>query len=399
MEDMNLYDNTETGDYFDDSIYSESEHSEQSNTREAEIDKNLMKMSKVKDLLRFAIKENASDVHINTNRESSVRIKGVIHKTDIEIDESGLLLFCTIYSDCENDRFFDYQSKRRYSVDAAIKFEHRRFRLHIYRTSNNTCAVLRLLSEKVPELSNLNLPQSVGRFISANSGLILVCGATGSGKTTTIASIIDQINKTRDDVIITIEDPIEYVYTESRATIEQREVGTHVESFTQATVDALREDPDIIVVGEMRDLETIKNAITLAETGHLVFGTLHTKSAIDAIDRMVDIFPPEQQQQIRVQLASVLFGIVHQQLIKSSGNVVALCEVVMVDTVIANVIKQPNKSQASTLKDYIRNKKDLGCVHIVDNALWHIKAGRLKPDDIKFNLSEEDFRFLMARLK
>lgn len=350
-------------------------------------------------LLRYAITDNASDIHITTNRESTVRIKGNIKRTDILIDKQELINFCILQSDCAAKKYEDFASGKRFSLDAAISFDNRRFRLHLYKSMNQTCAVLRLLAEKVPALASLNLPASVGKFVKAKSGLILVCGATGSGKSTTIASIIDKINQLRSDVIITIEDPIEYVYTEANSVIEQREVGTHVESFSQATIDALREDPDIIVVGEMRDLETIKNALTLAETGHLVFGTLHTKSAIDAIDRIVDIFQPEQQQQIRVQLSSILFGILHQQLVNSNGKVVALCEVLMMDGVIGSVIKQPSKTQINTLREYMRNQKGSGCVHIVDNALEHIKNGRLNPEDIKHNLSEEDFKMLMGRIR
>lgn len=351
----------------------------------------------IETILRYAIKTGASDVHITTNRESTLRIKGHIQKTDLHITKEELLGFVGVHADISPDKIRQLIRKEKMSLDAAITFEGRRFRLHIFMSMNKICAVLRLLSEKVPEMQTLNLPASVMKFTTAKSGLVLICGATGSGKTTTIASVINKINHNRKDVIITIEDPIEYVYTEDMAVIEQREVGTHVESFSQATVDALREDPDIIVVGEMRDLETIKNAITLAETGHLVFGTLHTKSALDAIDRMVDIFPAEQQQQIRVQLASVLFGIVHQQLIATSGKMVAVCEVLMSDPVIAGAIKNPGKSQ-NTIKDYMRGQKEKGCVHIVDNCLWHIKEGRMKFEDVQYNLAEDDLKLLKNRL-
>lgn len=354
-------------------------------------------MDNVKALMRYAIQTSASDVHIKTNRESSVRIKGEIKRTNVTISKTELMTFIGTYGDVSMDKINQVTKKEKLSLDAAVSFEGRRFRLHLYMSMNNLCAVLRLLAERVPDLSSLRLPASIEKFTTATSGLVLICGATGSGKTTTIASIINQINHIRSDVIITIEDPIEYVYTEDKAVIEQREVGSHVESFTQATIDALREDPDIVVVGEMRDLETIKNAITLAETGHLVFGTLHTKSCLDAIDRMVDVFPPEQQTQIRVQLANVLYGIVHQQLISSNNSVVAVCEVLMADPVIASSIKSPGKSQ-NTLKDYMRGQKDKGCVHIVDNCLWHIKEGRLKFDDVRYNLAEDDQKLLKNRL-
>ena len=356
-------------------------------------------MSDIERLLDYAIEQKASDVHITTNRESTLRINGGIIKSDVIISKDDLIQFCATQGDLMVDKITDFIHSRRFSIDCAITYNHRRFRVHIYKSINETCAVLRLLSEKVPDLFQLNLPPVVSKFVTLNSGLVLVCGATGSGKTTTIASIIDQINHIKDKVILTIEDPIEYVYTESKAVIEQREVGTHVESFSQATVDALREDPDIIVVGEMRDLETIKNAITLAETGHLVFGTLHTKSAIDAIDRIIDIFPPEQQQQIRVQLSSILTAIVHQQLVQSSnGKRVVLCEALIIDGVIAGTIKQPSKSSLNTLKDYMKIK-DNPCISLIDNAMWHIKNGRLTLDNVKYNISEEDYRLLVARLK
>lgn len=357
--------------------------------------------SEIDNLVKYAIDNSASDIHIVTNRTSSLRIKEQITKSDSLIDEDSLIGFLKKHSNAAEDRIDDFVEGRKFSADFAVTFCNRRFRAHLFKSNNNICAVLRLLSESIPDLSILNLPASINKFVNAKSGLILICGATGSGKTTTIASIVNQINRSRNEAIITIEDPIEYVYEESKSIIEQREVGTHVESFSQATIDALREDPDIIVVGEMRDLETIQNGITLAETGHLVFGTLHTKSAIDAVDRMVDIFPPAQQQQIRVQLASVLYGVVHQQLIKSkyTGKVVALCEVMIVDPIVANAIRIPSKSQGSSLKDYLRNKRDIGCVDIVENAIWHIKFGRLKIDDVRYNLGEDDLRLLQARLR
>lgn len=356
-------------------------------------------MENIEKLLDYAIENGASDIHISTTRPSTLRIKGEIQKTDVLIDKEELMVFCGTQSMSLDNRINDFLSNRRFSVDSALNYGGRRFRLHLYKSNNQICAVLRMLEEEIPDLTVLNLPQSISKFVNASSGLILVCGATGSGKSTTIASIVDKINQVHKDVIITIEDPIEYIYKEANSVIEQREVGTHVESFNQATIDALREDPDIIVIGEMRDLDTIQNALRLAETGHLVFGTLHAQTALEAINRMVDVFPPEQQQQIRIQLAAVLFGIVHQQLITSKGKVVALCEILMVDSVIGGVITSPNKSQINSIKDYMRNRKDIGCVHIVENAMWHIKSGRLSIEDLKYILSEEDFRMLTSRLK
>lgn len=351
----------------------------------------------VETAIKIAINYKASDVHVKSNRQTRVRVKTELKKTDVVATANDLYEFCKKYMPMDEAKIEDFKNKKIFSIDSTVVVYKRRLRLHLYRSNNDVCCTLRLLSENIPNLAVLNLPPSLAKFIDQKSGLVLITGATGSGKTTTIASIVNEINKKRKGFILTIEDPVEYVYTEAESTIEQREVGHDVASFNKATVDALREDPDVIVVGEMRDLETIQNAITLAETGHLVFGTLHTKSVIESIDRIVDIFPSEQQQQIRVQIASILNGVVHQTMLNSGDNIVVLCEVLMMDNVLSGMLKsQDNK--ASTIRDYMRSKGDIGCVHLVDNAFWHINAGRLQLSDIKHYLSEEDQRLLANRL-
>ena len=352
----------------------------------------------VETAIKLAISYNASDVHVKSNRQSRIRIKKELKKTDVVSTKDDLYAFCYKYMPLDHAKIDKFKKKECFSIDSTVVCYGRRLRLHLYRSNNDVCCTLRLLSESIPPLSVLNLPRSLEKFVSQKSGLVLICGATGSGKTTTIASIVNEINKTRKDFILTIEDPIEYVYAEAEATVEQREVGHDVASFSAATVDALREDPDIIVVGEMRDLETIQNAITLAETGHLVFGTLHTKSVIESIDRMVDIFPPVQQQQIRVQISSVLNGVVHQTMLNSGDNIVVLCEVLMMDNVLSGMLKS-HDNKSSTIRDYMRSKGDIGCVHLVDNAFWHINAGRLQVSDVRNYLSEEDLRLLASRLQ
>ena len=350
----------------------------------------------IEHLLNFAIENGASDVHIKTNRESILRIKKKLTKTNITIDEKELNDFINVY--VENlQKKVEFKQNRRNSLDAALSFNGRRFRLHMYRSNNGLNATLRLLSEDIPELVKLNLPPDIKRLTKAEKGLVLVCGATGSGKTTTIASIINEINKTRAKIIITIEDPIEYIYKEEMSVIEQREVGVDTESFTQAGIDAMREDTDVLVVGELRDLDTIKNAITLAETGHLVFGTLHSKSVIDTIDRLIDVFPPEQQQQIRNQLSSVLFSIIHQQMVGTEKGVVVIAEMLMMNSVLANQLKS-TETKPNAIKDYMRTKKDIGCQHITDNILWHIENRRLELTDVKFILDSDDYRLLEMRL-
>ena len=347
--------------------------------------------------IKIAINNKASDIHVKSNRPTRVRVKTELKKTDVKASIEDVYAFCRKYMPMDLKKIEQFQNKEIFSIDSTVVVFKRRLRLHLYRSNNDVCCTLRLLSENIPELGKLNLPSSLSRFVDQKSGLVLITGATGSGKTTTIASIVNEINKRRKGFILTIEDPVEYVYTEYESTIEQREVGHDVLSFNNATVDALREDPDVIVVGEMRDLETIQNAITLAETGHLVFGTLHTKSVIESIDRIVDIFPPSQQQQVRVQISSILNGVVHQTMLNSGDNIVVLCEVLMMDNVLGGMLKNPD-NKTSTLRDYMRSKSDIGCVHLVDNAFWHINSGRLQLADVKHYLSEEDQRLLANRL-
>lgn len=355
-------------------------------------------LNSVEMAIKLAINYKASDIHVKTNRETRIRIKKELKKTDVKVTEQELYDFCRKYMPNDIEEIDAFINKKTFSIDSTVVVFKRRLRLHLYRSTSNVCVAFRLLSERIPELNSLNLPGSLHKFTTQKSGLVLICGATGSGKTTTIASIVNEINKSRKDFILTIEDPVEYIYDEMEATIEQREVGHDVVSFEKATVDALREDPDVIVVGEMRDLETIKNAITLAETGHLVFGTLHTKSVVESIDRMVDIFPPEQQPQIRVQLSSILNGIVHQTMLNSGDGIVVLCEVLMMDNVLSGMLKNPAQSGASQIRDYMRGKTETGCVHLVDNIFWHITSGRLKIADIKNYLSEPDQQLLANRL-
>ncbi len=348
--------------------------------------------------IRLAINHQASDVHVKSNRATRLRIKTELKKTDVMASAEDLLEFCEKYMPQDHKKLKQFENHEIFSIDSTVVVYQRRLRLHLYRSNNDICCTLRLLSEKIPKLEELNLPMSLSRFTDMKTGLVLITGATGSGKTTTIASLVNEINKKRKGFILTIEDPVEYVYTEAESTIEQREVGHDVASFNKATVDALREDPDVIVVGEMRDLETIQNAITLAETGHLVFGTLHTKSVVESIDRIVDIFPPSQQTQVRVQISSILNGVVHQTMLNSQDKIVVLCEVLMVDNVISGMLKNTGTNGNSTIRDYMRGKNDIGCVHLVDNVFWHISSGRLRLPDVKNYLSEDDRHLLANRL-
>ncbi len=222
-----------------------------------------------------------------------------------------------------------------------------RCRLNLFRQQGSWSAAIRLLNEHVPELSELGLPKVVREFPGYSQGLVLITGETGSGKSTTLAAVLNEINQTQSKHILTLEDPVEYVYTPAQCVINQREVGKDTRSFAAGLRAALREDPDVILVGEMRDLETIETALTAAETGHLVFGTVHTNSAADSIDRMVDVFPAERQQQIRLQLSMTLKAVLSQQLLpraSGKGRVLA-CEVMKTDGAIRNLIREGKTPQ------------------------------------------------------
>ncbi len=221
-----------------------------------------------------------------------------------------------------------------------------RLRGNAFRTKGQTAIALRLIPHEIPTYEDLGLPEVFERFAGLRQGLILVTGPTGAGKSTTLASVIDRINAERACHIITVEDPIEYVYANRKAVVHQREVGEDTASFPAALRSALREDPDVLLVGEMRDLESISFALTLAETGHLVLATLHTNDTAQALDRIVDVFPSDRQSQIRVQLANALTGIVYQRLLpRAAGGLVAAYEVLVANSAVRNLIKEGKTNQ------------------------------------------------------
>ena len=230
--------------------------------------------------------------------------------------------------------------------DLSLELAGRRVRVNLFRQSGHVSAALRILADSIPELDTLGLPPAVQDFPALQRGIVLVTGETGSGKSTTLAAILRRINETRRDHIITLEDPIEYIHTPVQCLINQREIGRDTESYGEGLRAILREDPDVILIGEMRDLVTIETALTAAETGHLVFATLHTNSAADSIDRMVQVFPEGMQTQIRLQLSMCLAGVLTQQLVKKrGGGRVLACEMMVVTDAIRNLIRAGNTPQ------------------------------------------------------
>ena len=280
-----------------------------------------------------------SDIHLLTGKSPSVRFKGDIVITNLENTSLG-----------DMEEFFqEHMTEKQFAVyietgdmDYAVIVEDQRFRANAFKSSHGHCCVLRLIVTSIPDINILQLPKAVHQVLNQHAGLVLVTGQTGSGKSTSLAAMIDKLNKTRHANIITIEDPIEFVHSNKQSIISQREVGRDTQSFASAIKAALREDPDVILLGELRDYETISLALTAAETGHLVFGTLHTSGASSTINRIVDAFPASEQSQARSQLSTSLQMVMTQRLFKKkdgSGRVGAF-ELMVCTSAIRNLIRE-----------------------------------------------------------
>ena len=300
-------------------------------------------MKLIEEYVAQAQADGASDIHLVRGLTPRYRVDGAIREMDSEPLTAPQCE--NIVRELAGGEFGNLRVVG--EADLALTIAGVRCRLNLFRQQGAWSAAIRLLNEHIPELSELGLPAAAAEFPAYSQGLVLITGETGSGKSTTLAAILNQINRRERKHILTLEDPIEYVYTPDKCVINQREVGKDTQSFAAGLRAALREDPDVILVGEMRDLETIETALTAAETGHLVFGTVHTNSAADSIDRMVDVFPAERQQQIRLQLSMTLKAVLSQQLLPQAsgkGRVLA-CEVMKTDGAIRNLIREGKTPQ------------------------------------------------------
>jgi twitching motility protein PilT len=300
----------------------------------------------IDDLLTVTVERGASDLHLTAGSPPVIRVNGRLERlTDhdkISPDDTRTMLYRILSTEqqklLETRRQIDFS----YSIPGLA-----RFRVNTYFQRTSVGAAFRMIPAQIKELEELGIPTRLYELAEKPRGLVLVTGPTGSGKSTTLASLIDHVNQTRHEHILTIEDPIEFLHWHRTCIVNQREIGPDATSFAQALRSALRQDPDVILVGEMRDLETIATALTAAETGHLVFATLHTQSAPQTIDRIIDVFPSEQQGQVRVQLASTLQGIVTQNLVPTAdgaGRTAAL-EILMPDDAVRNLIRQSKIEQ------------------------------------------------------
>ncbi|GAB4122537.1 MAG: type IV pilus twitching motility protein PilT [Fimbriimonadaceae bacterium] len=303
----------------------------------------------IDELLNTVVDRNCSDLHICVDSEPVIREDGALKRLNYEkfSPQQTQRMLYEILSDDQVTRF-----EQTYELDFSYALPRRaRFRVNLYRDRGAVAAAFRLISSRIPTARELNLPPILEQLTERPRGLILVTGPTGSGKSTSLAAMINYINVNRAVHIITIEDPIEYLHTHKQSIINQRELGTDTKSFSNALRACLREDPDVLLVGEMRDTETIGLAITAAETGHLVFATLHTNNAAESIDRMIDVFPPGQQEQIRVQLSNNIVAIVAQQLLpRASGpGRVPANEIMVATPAIRNLIRENKTHQIPSM--------------------------------------------------
>ncbi len=316
-------------------------------------------------LLKLTVERGASDLHIVPEYYPTIRINGELIqlKTYPIIDgkSSETMLFSLLTEEQKESLTVNRE------LDFGYNFDEHRYRINIYYVKGSLSGSFRLISDKIKTIEELGLPQILHQFTDLRQGFILVTGPTGEGKSTSLASIINEINVKHSKHLLTIEDPIEYIYPKAKSIVSQREIGQDTHSWTIALKSALREDPDVVLIGEMRDYETIQAALTIAETGHLVFSTVHTNSASQTIDRIIDVFPPHQQQQVKIQLSSVLKAVVTQRLIpniENNGRLPA-CEILLNNTAVASIVREgkthliDNVIQTSAHEGMIYFEKDL----------------------------------------
>ncbi|HZC29092.1 MAG TPA: type IV pilus twitching motility protein PilT [Gaiellaceae bacterium] len=334
----------------------------------------------IDDLLEEMVARGASDLHVTTNTPPVVRVRGKIERLDdyplLTSEDTQQLLY----------RILSSERQKQLEIKRQLDFSHSipglaRFRVNVYFQRESLAAAFRLIPDELKTLEELGIPSSLHQFAEKPRGIVLVTGPTGSGKSTTLAALIDEINRNRREHILTVEDPIEFLHRHKRCIVNQREIGPDATSFAEALKAALREDPDVILVGEMRDLETISTALTAAETGHLVFGTLHTQSAPSTIDRIIDVFPPAQQEQVRIMIAMSLQGVVTQTLLPTAdgmGRVPAL-EILLPDDAVRNLIRQGKVEQIYSVMQTSASKgmqtMEQSLAHLIQHRIVTIEEG------------------------
>jgi len=336
-------------------------------------------MSKISEIFRLAREKGASDVHISSGRAPVVRLNGDLRFLTSREDvlNNSMEIIFEILSDEQADYF-----KKNKDLDFSFIESDCRYRGSLFmQYRGGVDGVFRIIPEKIPPLKQLELPDAVEKFAKLHQGLILITGPMGSGKTTTLAALINLINQTRCSHIITIEDPIEYIHQNQKGLVNQREIGVHTCNYNTALRGALREDPDVIMVGELRDLETVSLALTAAETGHLVFGTLHTTDAVGTLNRIIDVFSPGEQSKIRTMLAESLQGVMSQQLIprKDGKGMVVAAELLLVTQALSSLIRDNKTFQIPSIIQTGRAKH--GMCMLDDSIKDLLKSGKISGEN------------------
>ena len=340
------------------------------------------------ELLNKAVELKASDVHITVNLSPIARINGKFQKLSQDLLTNNDVY--NLASQITNEEIIhkiNEQGEADFSVSLPNKH---RIRVNVYKQRGNYAMAIRIIPNEIPKFEELKLPNAIKEFVNKQKGLVLITGPTGSGKSSTLASLIDLINETRECHIITLEDPIEYIHNHKKSIINQREIGRDSVDFNSALRASLRQDPDVILIGEMRDAETISIALTAAETGHLVFSTLHTVGAAKTIDRIVDMFPSEQQQQVRTQLSTVCEGVVSQQLIKTidGRKRVAALEVMVANPAIRNLIRENKTYQ---IQNIIQTGSKQGMQSMDQELVNLYRRGLISRDSVLSRCTDYEF--------
>ena len=347
-------------------------------------------------LLGLVLQKNASDLHLTAGKPPTLRIDSRL----VELKEFDVLSGAAIASMVDvllqtDDKRANF--KENFETDFSYAYKDNvRFRVNVFMQKGFASAALRLVASKIQTVEELNLPPQIKRFTEYKQGLILVVGPTGHGKSTTLAALIDQINHTREENILTIEDPIEYVYIQDKCMVNQREVGQDTKSFGKALRSVLREDANVVLVGEMRDFESIATTITLAETGHLVFATLHTNDAAQTIDRIIDVFPAYQQNQTRSQLASILLAVVSQRLIpRIGGGRLPAVEIMLNNSAVSNIIREGNTYE---LPNTINTSTAAGMISLDRSLAQLVQKNFITAEDaVLYSINPDTLRSLIGR--
>ncbi|MBU2575873.1 PilT/PilU family type 4a pilus ATPase [Patescibacteria group bacterium] len=344
---------------------------------------NIESKTKIDELFNIAVQNKASDLHLVTNQAPILRINGALRVIEgqavLTSKEIEQILF-PIISESQKQKLI---TKRDLDMSYEIK-DVARFRINMHWEKGSLGMVARIVTHKIPKMEEIGMPEASYKLARLKDGLILVTGPTGCGKSTTLAAMINLINSERNCHIVTLEDPIEFIFEPSDSIIKQRELGSDVLSFASGLKHTLRQDPDVIMVGEMRDLETIAATMTLAETGHLVLATLHTINAAQTVDRIIDVFPPYQQDQIRVQLSMSLRGVLSQRLlIKQNGGRIAAREILINNSAVSNLIRENKIAQIKTV---IQTSADLGMVTMDQDIKRLFKEGIITKESAISNM-------------